>query len=35
MYLPTFWKLSMENRIHAARHMAPWAVPAVIMGKQR
>lgn len=33
MYLPTFWKLSMENRMHAARHAAPWVVPITFICK--
>ena len=28
MYLPTFWKLTMENRKKMLREGAPWAIPA-------
>ncbi len=33
MYLPTFWKLCMENRLHAMKHISPWAVPTLFMCK--
>lgn len=33
MYLPTFWKLCMENRMHAMKHSAPWGASAFLFGK--
>ena len=33
MYLPTFWKLCMENRLHSMKHVAPWVLPPLFMCK--
>lgn len=32
MYLPTFWKLTVENQTHYMRHAAPWAGPILFFG---
>ena len=32
MYLPTFWKLTYEYRMHAIRSVLGWGLPAVFMG---
>ena len=28
MYLPTFWKLTIEATMYRARHVAGWGLPA-------
>ena len=33
MYLPTFWKLTMEAYRYKMYHMAGWGVPFFIVGK--
>ena len=30
MYLPTFWKLTMEASIYRVKHIAGWGMPAGI-----
>ena len=29
MYLPTFWKLTMEAQAYRTKHIVGWALPAV------
>jgi len=31
MYLPTFWKLTIEASGYRLKHMAGWTLPAAIM----
>ena len=33
MYLPTFWKITMEASAYKMRHVAGWSLPAFIFGK--
>ena len=33
MYLPTFWKITMEASAYKMRHVAGWGLPAFIFGK--
>lgn len=33
MYLPTFWKLVNEHRLHGIKKAVPWVIPITIGGK--
>ena len=33
MYLPTFWKLSMEAYKYKGRHMSGWILPGFVFSK--
>jgi hypothetical protein len=32
MYLPTFWKLTYEYRMHAIKSIVGWAIPGTFLG---